>query len=191
MSKEKTGRTAAIKLGKLQQEFESRCEIENLTPSELLRKALLQYLNGTVEHPSEQVRQIPAKVENKHDFSEKKKVVVSFSESEFQALQKLAESAYKPTYQGVLISMFRAQIMQDPYLNAEEILLLKDANKQLLAIGRNLNQIVRAIHSGDYGNRDILDGGYLEKLLTACDRHADYFQHLINRATLRRKVKAE
>lgn len=191
MSKEASGKTAAIKLGKLEKEFESRCEFENLTPSQLLRKSLLQYLYGAEQNQPEKLEKIPAFVENKHDFGEKKKVVVSFSESEFQALQKLADSAYKPTYQGVLISMFRAQIMQDPYLNAEEILLLKDANKQLLAIGRNLNQIVRAIHSGDYGNRDILDNDYLEKLLTALDRHAEYFQNLINRATLRRKVITE
>lgn len=178
-------KTAAIKLGRLQTQFEERCKSENLTPSELLRKALIYYLN------SEQIieKKQSFSVENKYDFGEKKKVVITFNESEFSALEELRKFAYKPTYQAVIIAIFRAYISEEPYLNEQEILLLKDANTQLLAIGRNLNQIARKINSGEFKTE--LDSQYLEQLIRACQNHENYFRGLINRATLRRKIKVE
>lgn len=178
-------KTAAIKLGRLQTQFEERCKSENLTPSELLRKALIYYLN------SEQIieKKQSFSVENKYDFAEKKKVVITFNESEFLALEELRKFAYKPTYQAVIIAIFRAYISEEPYLNEQEILLLKDANTQLLAIGRNLNQIARKINSGEFKTE--LDSQYLEQLIRACQNHENYFRGLINRATLRRKIKVE
>lgn len=178
-------KTAAIKLGELQTQFEERCKSENLTASELLRKALIHYLNSKEETE----KNSSFSVENKHDFGEKKKVVVTFTESEFLALEHLRKFAYKPTYQAVIIAIFRAYILEEPYLNEQEILLLKDANSQLLSIGRNLNQIARKINSGEFKTE--LDVQYLEQLVRACQNHENYYRGLINRATLRRKIKVE
>ncbi|MDK4565385.1 plasmid mobilization relaxosome protein MobC, partial [Kingella kingae] len=162
-----------------------QCKIENISASELMRKALLQYLRL----PEKVKSQHSFSVENKHDFGEKKKVVITFNESEFLALEKLRKFAYKPTYQAVIIAIFRAYISEEPYLNEQEILLLKDANTQLLAIGRNLNQIARKINSGEFKTK--LDIQYLEQLVIACQNHENYYRGLINRATLRRKIKVE
>lgn len=178
-------KTASIKLGNLEKEFVARCKSENLTPSQLLRKALMLYLKNC------KIENVPVSfsIENKHDYGERKKVVVTFSESEFHALEQLKKFALKPTYQAVIIAIFRAYISQEPYLNKQEILLLKDASNQLLAIGRNLNQITRAINSGEF--KSDLNDEYLCKLTTACERYIKYFQSLINRATLRRKIKVQ
>lgn len=178
-------KTAAIKLGDLENEFNEHCKTKNLTPSQLIRKALLQYFR----QPEISESKVSFSVENKHDYGEKKKVVVTFTETEFQALEQLKKFALKPTYQAVIISIFRAYALQEPYLNEQEILLLKDANRQLLFIGRNLNQIARKINSGEF--KTDLNDEHLQNLIIACQRHEDYFQKLINRATLRRKIKVE
>ena len=173
------GKTASIKLGHLENDFLECCKSENMTPSQLIRKALLQYLKKT--------EPFSFSVESKHEFGNKKKVVVSFTETEFQALEKLRQFAFKPTYQAVIISIFRAYLLQEPYLNEQEILLLKDANRQLQAIGRNFNQIARKINSGEFESD--LDIKYIYDVINALDNHEKYFQSLINRATLRRKIK--
>lgn len=168
-----------FRLGDLTTPFLEQCKKENLSTSELLRKALVQYLN--------KAEPVSFSVEKKHDFGEKKKIVVSFTESEFQALEQLRKFALKPTYQAVIIAIFRAYVSQEPYLNEQEILLLKDANRQLQSIGRNLNQIARKINSGDFKSE--LNVEYLFKVISALEKHENYFQTLINRATLRRQIK--
>lgn len=174
-----TSKRVNFRLGDLTNQFVEQCKKENLSTSELMRKALFQYLNKT--EPSS------FSVENKHEFGNKKKVVVSFTETEFQALEKLRQFALKPTYQSVIISIFRAYLLQEPYLNEQEILLLKDANRQLQAIGRNFNQIARKINSGEFESD--LDIKYIHDVINALDNHEKYFQSLINRATLRKKIK--
>ncbi|HHS1179172.1 plasmid mobilization relaxosome protein MobC [Neisseria meningitidis] len=178
-------KTINFRLGNLTTQFLEQCKIENLSTSELVRKALLQYFR----QPEKSESKVSFSVENKHDYGEKKKVVVTFTETEFQALEQLKKFALKPTYQAVIIAIFRAYISEEPYLNEQEILLLKDANTQLLAIGRNLNQIARKINSGEFKTE--LDSQYLEQLIRACQNHENYFRGLINRATLRRKIKVE
>lgn len=178
-------KTINFRLGDLTTPFLEQCKIENLSASELVRKALLQYFR----QPEKSERNVSFSVENKHDYGDKKKVVVTFTETEFQALEQLKKFALKPTYQAVIISIFRAYVLQEPYLNEQEILLLKDANKQLLFIGRSLNQIARKINSGEF--KTDLNDEHLQNLIIACQRHEYYFQKLINRATLRRKIKVE
>lgn len=179
--KKTNGRTASIKLGDLEQAFEACCHSEGLTASQLLRKTLLAYLKNPRDFPY-------FSVENRHDFGQKKKLEVSFTESEYAALSEILKFSYNPTYQAVIVGMVRAYLTAEPFLNEQEIMVMRDANKQLLAIGRNLNQIVRAINSGTYNEKYGIDNDYLIKLLGACDKHAAYFQGIISRATQRKKI---
>lgn len=89
-------KTAAIKLGDLENEFNEHCKIENLTPSQLIRKALLQYFR----QPEKSESNVSFSVENKHDYGEKKKVVVTFTETEFQALEQLKKICIKANLSG-------------------------------------------------------------------------------------------
>ena len=47
------------------------------------------------------------------------------------------------------------------------------------AIGRNLNQITRAINSGEF--KIDLNHEYLRDLITACGRHRTFFQNFVNK----------
>ena len=51
----------------------------------------------------------------------------------------------------LLQSAVRNLIGLGPAFLSEEVLVLKESNRYLLAIGRNLNQVVRKIHSGEVG----------------------------------------
>ncbi|MES9906745.1 MAG: hypothetical protein ABW168_29210 [Sedimenticola sp.] len=50
-----------------------------------------------------------------------------------------------------------------PAFLKDEVLELKESNRLLLAIGRNLNQVIRKIHSGDMTANELTEG-YLKKL---------------------------
>ena len=179
--KKSYSRPVSTRLGNLEQEFDARCQSEGLSASQLLRRALIDYLRKPNSIPS-------FTVENKHDFVEKKKVVVSFTESEYAALGEVVKTSYNVTYQAVIVGMVRAYLTAEPFLNEQEIMVMRDANKQLLAIGRNLNQIVRAMNSGTYNEKYGINDDYLMRLLGACDKHAAYFQGIVTRATQRKKI---
>ncbi len=48
----------------------------------------------------------------------------------------------------LLLGLIRTRINQQPHFSQKELQALREANRQLLAIGRNFNQLVTAINSG-------------------------------------------
>jgi hypothetical protein len=67
-----------------------------------------------------------------------------------QELEKIKEilKAENKTRSSFLLGLIRARLNKFPHFNTDELNQLRDANRQLLAIGRNLNQIVAAINAG-------------------------------------------
>lgn len=51
----------------------------------------------------------------------------------------------------ILLKLIRRQIAGDPYFSQAEVAALREANRQLIAVGRNLNQLMRSINSGKSG----------------------------------------
>lgn len=68
----------------------------------------------------------------------------------------------KPTNRNqVLQALTRNFVELGPAFLADEILELKETNRRLLGIGRNLNQVVKRIHAGEV-SADTLTQRYLE-----------------------------
>jgi hypothetical protein len=44
-------------------------------------------------------------------------------------------------------SLVLSALHREPVLNSDEIAVLRESNRQIAAIGRNLNQLVRALHT--------------------------------------------
>ncbi|MES9903233.1 MAG: hypothetical protein ABW168_11250 [Sedimenticola sp.] len=76
----------------------------------------------------------------------------------------------------VLLSLTRNFVCLGPDFLDDEVLSLKESNRLLLAIGRNLNQVIRKIHSGDITANELTEG-YLKKL----HDHVDLTKKSINK----------
>ena len=77
----------------------------------------------------------------------RKRLEARVNKSTRLALDKLAKEAKMSTNQ--FVSMLLEQyINQSPLLSTAEIMAIYQSNQQLLAIGRNLNQIAKALNSG-------------------------------------------
>lgn len=63
----------------------------------------------------------------------------------------------------VLQALTRNFVELGPAFLADEILELKETNRRLLGIGRNLNQVVKRIHAGEV-SADTLTQRYLEEV---------------------------
>ncbi len=74
------------------------------------------------------------------------RVTVRFTRNEGRDLQRLASvrGLKRSAYLG---GLFRAHATRAPYFTDEEVGALRDANRQLAAVGRNVNQIAKALNT--------------------------------------------
>lgn len=126
-----------VPLGDMKGEFTAWCQRQGVTVNDAVRQMVARVL-GT------DVRQLPHVPSAGGD--ERVSIKVQFSRGEYEAVSQTAE------YMGFtltrfLVAMVRAQIMGDPQLGARELAALEASNYQLAAIGRNLNQIARALNA--------------------------------------------
>jgi hypothetical protein len=73
---------------------------------------------------------------------------IRLSMSEHAALDKLAENTGL-TVNRYLVQLARAHLIKKPQFSIPEIEALSESNLQLLALGRNLNQMARALNAED------------------------------------------
>jgi len=100
----------------------------------------------------------------------KKRVEVRLTVSEFECLQKRAEaSGSSPN--AWIVNMIRANLTQKAQFGHYELQVLGKSNSNLLAIGRNLNQIARWMNANKGGSPpDLL---YVERLYAHVVSHTE------------------
>ena len=90
-----------------------------------------------------------------------------------------ASEASRPTNRNqVLQSLVRNCVGLSPDFLADELAVVKESNRNLLAIGRNLNQVIRRIHSGE-ATADILTIKYLNEITARMEANSKALSGLI------------
>ncbi|MCS6302792.1 MAG: plasmid mobilization relaxosome protein MobC [Nitrospira sp.] len=129
-----------VDLGDLKAPWVEWCAQQQLTPSEALRQLLRQTLQR-VPRP----RSTPHRVMSRHGERPTRQVSFRLTPSEYAALATRAKTdGYRPTHW--LIALIRTQLTRQPSLSEPERQAVAHSTKQLLALGRNLNQIARALN---------------------------------------------
>jgi len=72
-------------------------------------------------------------------------------------------------------------LKKEPVLTHEEIMELRLSNRQLAAIGRNINQIAKALNMGEEGGQQI-NRTILERLNSDINEHKKLVSLLIHRS---------
>lgn len=102
---------------------------------------------------------------------------IALSTAEHSALSELAQRMGF-TRRRLIVAMVRALVLRQPQFGNREIAALEESNYQLAAIGRNLNQIARALNAapGRAGQHDRL--AVIEALRREIHAHLEKVQQL-------------
>lgn len=180
-------KTVSVWLGGLEAPFYSRCEQENLKPSELMKLALRSYLSTGKKTEKD----ISFSVGKMALDAPKKRIEITLTESELAALEEVMNVTIYRSYQAVIVGILRAYFLNKPVFQTKEVEVLRQANAALNAMGRNFNQVIKLIHLGDMEAARALNEANIEKMVEAIEKHTFYCRKVVNEATLRTKFKKD
>jgi len=131
------------------------CAVNQTSSSEAMRNVVRKLTSKPVDAPSFQA------VHEQPD-TERRRVEIRLTASEYSSVEKLANLAGNSP-NSWLVNLVRARLTRMPQLGFHELQALGKSNSNLLAIGRNLNQIARWMN-GNQGSAPLeleqIDGLY-------------------------------
>lgn len=177
----------SFRLGSLEEAFYSYCKKEELKPSEVVKLALRAYLSSG-KKPEKDISFSVGKMALD---APKKRIEITLTESELEALEAVMNVTIYRSYQAVIVGILRAYFLNKPVFQTKEVEVLRQANAALNAMGRNFNQVIKLIHLGDMEAARALNEANIEKMVEAIEKHAFYCRKVVNEATLRTKFKKD
>ncbi len=132
--------TVTVDLGELKAPWQAWCQAHGITPSHALRNALRQAMDGKTRQAPPRSRVSPRRERATA------RIELNLTSSELAALKKMAgHEGYLPTKW--LVAMIRTKLTGQPHVGQPELERLTRSNQQLLALGRNLNQIAKVLNT--------------------------------------------
>lgn len=165
-------------LGVLKKPWADYCEALGKKPGAALKEAIEQQLEKAAKNPPlPQLRQTG----EAPDDEPKLRFEILMTKSEKAAVHERA-NLERCSQRRWIIDAIRAGLTREPQFGMKEIDALGESNYQLLAIGRNLNQVAKAMNEH---RRDTVTIESIERLREIIDAHTDKVSTAI-RASLER-----
>ncbi|MDF0668774.1 MAG: hypothetical protein P0119_22205 [Nitrospira sp.] len=140
-SPEKRTTTITVDLGELKAPWQAWCQQQGVTPSHALRQVLRQALAKTPRPPLAPRLHVTRRRERATA-----RIKLNVTPSELAALRTCARhEGYQPT--AWVVAMIRTKLTGQPQVGQPELETLARSNQQLLALGRNLNQIAKVLNT--------------------------------------------
>ena len=153
-------------LGALKKPWSDYCEALGKKPGAALKEAIEQQLEKAAKNPTpsplRQTGEAP-------DDEPKVRFEILMTNSEKTAVQERA-NLERCSQRRWVIDAIRAGLTHEPQFGMKEIEALGESNYQLLAIGRNLNQVAKAMNEG---RRDSVTIESIERLRGIIDAHTE------------------
>lgn len=176
---EKTSRAMNIHLGAdLKARWVDYCAGLGKTPGAAIKEAIEQQLEKAAKFPPAKTYQQTAEAP---DGEPKVRFEILMTKSEKAAVLERS-NLERCSQRRWIIDAIRAGLTREPQFGMKEIDALGESNYQLLAIGRNLNQVAKAMNEG---RRDSVTIKSIERLREIIDTHTDKVSGAI-RASLER-----
>lgn len=173
---EKSNAYLNVYLGSLKEPWADYCRSLGKKPGAALKEAIEQQLTSSRSKTRAKVyRQIEGPGEPKLRFE------ILLTTSEKAAINERA-TFERCSVRRWIVDAIRAGLTHEPQFGMPEIDALGESNYQLLAIGRNLNQISRKLNEGHY---EPITVERIEALRQLIDKHTDTVSKAI-RASLER-----
>lgn len=169
----------SVRLGEeLKERWESYCEGLGTAPSSAIKSAIEQQLENAGKNPA------PKIYHQKHEAiptEPKVRYEILLTESERSAIRERS-NLERCSMRRWIVDACRAGLTYEPQFSMSEIDALGESNYQLLALGRNLNQIARNLNGGAY---EPVTVERIEALRRLIDDHTEVVSRAI-RASLER-----
>lgn len=180
MTIEKKSSILSVRLGvSTKQRWETYCAELGKAPSTAIKEAIEHQLEAAAKLPKppplKQTAQVP-------DGEPKVRFEILLTLSEKAALLDRA-NLERCSQRRWAIDAIRAGLTREPQFGMKEIDALGESNYQLLAIGRNLNQVAKAMNEGRRRSAVTIES--IERLRQIIDAHTDKVSDAI-RASLER-----
>jgi hypothetical protein len=149
-----------IDLGEYKQLWLDYCKAHSTTPSEAFRRIVARLTAGAAPEPPPKEAPLSA---------EKVRREIRLTRSELTRAEAIARHEGFSLTRWI-VALINARLDKSPQLGQRELEVLARSNLQMLAIGRNLNQLARAANNGipiGTGGRDLI-----EAVRTAIMQHA-------------------
>ena len=155
-------RPVHIRSNDLQNRWRAYCDRAGVTQSEALR-ALMVHALGDTSQPLSAVQFLPGR--GCHQ-----RIELRLTPSEYAASQQAARAVGLSPNRWI-VALIRAHLGGEPQFGATELAALSESNAQLASIGRNLNQMARALNAGSAVGPRCL--AMVEALAREVDVHLD------------------
>lgn len=133
--------TISADLGDLKAHWLAWCQAQQVTPSVALRQVLGRAISG----PSAQSARTRTVLKNRREKAAQR-MKLHLTPSEVAGINSLAaQEGYRPTQW--VVAMIRTKLTKQPHVGQPELEQLARSNQQLLALGRNLNQIAKVLNT--------------------------------------------
>jgi antitoxin component of RelBE/YafQ-DinJ toxin-antitoxin module len=165
MTVEKKSPILSVRLGPdVKQRWEDYCAALGKAPSTAIKEAIEQQIEKASKTPPSlrQTSQAP-------DHEPKVRFEILMTKSEKAAVEERA-NLERCSQRRWIIDAIRAGLTHEPQFSMDEIEALGESNYQLLAIGRNLNQVAKAMNEG---RRDSVTVESIERLRAIIDAHTE------------------
>jgi hypothetical protein len=116
--------------------WENFCRNHNMTEAAMLR-VMIKQVSGRLK-----ATEIPEPEDPKTE-----KITIRITgRDKYRIIKRAKKEGYSNRTRWVT-SLVLSALHREPVLNSDEIAVLRESNRQIAAIGRNLNQLVRALHT--------------------------------------------
>lgn len=177
-SRDKRTTTITVDLGELKVPWQVWCQRQGVTPSHALRQVLRQALDGRAP------QSVPPRLRvTRRRERATARIKLNVTPSELVALRTCARhEGYQPT--AWVVAMIRTKLTGEPHVGQPELAALTRSNQQLLALGRNLNQIAKVLNTSPE-NRGAFRVEVITELSRVIRTHTDRVSDVL-RGTLAR-----
>lgn len=171
-----------VYLGSLKKPWIEYCNSLGKKPGAALKEAIEQQLEKAKKFPPPKMYQ---QGKEASDNEPKVRFEILLTKSEKAAVEERS-NLEQCSQRRWIIDAIRAGLTREPQFGIKEIDALGESNYQLLAIGRNLNQIAKAINAG-YPDKSAIES--IKQLRNIIDFHTDKVSSAIRASLERWEIK--
>ncbi len=146
------------------------CKANGLRESDMLRR-MIQRVAGRAATVMEV---------DQEDEARSRKLTIRLSPSQERWLAQRAQEEGYPSRTSWVTAMVLAELHREPVLTEAEVAALRESNRELRAIGKNLNQITKALNI-EFRESDKLKREAIEALAERIEQHKDQVASLLSR----------
>jgi hypothetical protein len=162
----------SVDLGDLKSQWLAWCEAQGVKPSDATRQVLSRVMQkGPASDPGRAVEAQGSRDERRR----RREITLTESEDRLAAVHAAAAGYSVPKW---LQALVRHQLTGTPQLGADDRAALAQSNYQLLAIGRNLNQMAKALNSYT-DQRSAYSAEVIHELRTYIEHHVEHVAGLL------------